>query len=123
MGYVTNNHVAAANSSGVCPAQLSPARTPTFGRDQCQPGRLDAPNFECSGASYRRSRPGYPDYHGGIVSEHSRCRICDKHSESSRQKDSGYREPQSYGARASGWSRGAEKWQDDGIDNGDNPDN
>jgi hypothetical protein len=47
VGYVTNNHVAAANSSSVCPAQLNPARTPTFGRDQCQPGRLDAPNFQC----------------------------------------------------------------------------
>lgn len=47
VGYVTNNHVAAASGSGLCPAQLNPTRLPPFGLDQCQPGRLDAPGHVC----------------------------------------------------------------------------
>lgn len=42
VGYITNNHVAAASGSGLCPAQLNPTRLPAFGLDQCQPGKLDA---------------------------------------------------------------------------------
>ena len=47
VGYITNNHVAAASGSNLCPAQLNPARTPAFGLDQCQPGRLDSPGNVC----------------------------------------------------------------------------
>jgi hypothetical protein len=42
VGYITNNHVAAANGANLCPLQVNPQRLPTFGVDQCQPGRLDA---------------------------------------------------------------------------------
>jgi hypothetical protein len=42
VGYITNNHVAAASGGGLCPAQLNPAVLPAFGVDQCQPGLLDA---------------------------------------------------------------------------------
>ena len=47
VGYVTNNHVAAASGSSRCPAQLNPTRLPPFDLDQCQPGRLDAPGNVC----------------------------------------------------------------------------
>jgi hypothetical protein len=42
VGYITNNHVAAANGTNLCPLQVNPQRIPAFGVDQCQPGRLDA---------------------------------------------------------------------------------
>lgn len=42
VGYVTNNHVAAASGPNLCPAQLNPANLPVFNLNQCQPGRLDA---------------------------------------------------------------------------------
>jgi hypothetical protein len=42
VGYITNNHVAAAADTSLCPAQLNPAQTPAFGVEQCQPGLLDA---------------------------------------------------------------------------------
>jgi hypothetical protein len=42
VGYVTNNHVAAASGPNLCPAQLNPANLPVFTLNQCQPGRLDA---------------------------------------------------------------------------------
>jgi hypothetical protein len=42
VGYITNNHVAAANGANLCPLQVNPQRLPAFGVDQCQPGRLDA---------------------------------------------------------------------------------
>jgi hypothetical protein len=41
VGYVTNNHVAAASGPSLCVAQLNPANLPAFGLDQCQPGLLD----------------------------------------------------------------------------------
>lgn len=47
VGYITNNHVGAANGAGLCPAQLNPTRLPAFSLDQCQPGRLDAPGNVC----------------------------------------------------------------------------
>jgi hypothetical protein len=42
VGYITNNHVAAASGANLCPLQVNPQRLPAFGADQCQPGRLDA---------------------------------------------------------------------------------
>jgi hypothetical protein len=42
VGYVTNNHVAAASGPDLCPAALLPATLPDFGTPQCQPGLLDA---------------------------------------------------------------------------------
>ena len=42
VGSITNNHVAAAADTSLCPAQLNPAHAPAFGVEQCQPGRLDA---------------------------------------------------------------------------------
>jgi hypothetical protein len=42
VGYITNNHVAAASGANLCPLQVNPQRLPAFGVDQCQPGRLDA---------------------------------------------------------------------------------
>jgi hypothetical protein len=42
VGYVTNNHVAAASGPNLCPAQLNPANLPVFNVNQCQPGILDA---------------------------------------------------------------------------------
>jgi hypothetical protein len=42
VGYITNNHVAAASGPSLCPAQLNPAVMPAFGVEQCQPGLLDA---------------------------------------------------------------------------------
>src|SRR5262249_9711064 len=42
VGYVTNNHVAAASGTTLCPAQLSPTNLPVFNLNQCQPGLLDA---------------------------------------------------------------------------------
>ncbi len=42
VGYVTNNHVAAASGPDLCPASLLPATLPDFGTPQCQPGLLDA---------------------------------------------------------------------------------
>lgn len=47
VGYITNNHVAAANGPGFCPAQANPQKLPPFGVVQCQPGRLDAPGNVC----------------------------------------------------------------------------
>lgn len=47
VGYITNNHVAAASGANLCPAQIKPANLPAFGLDQCQPGRLDAPGNAC----------------------------------------------------------------------------
>lgn len=44
VGYVTNNHVAAASGANLCPAQLNPANVPAFGVDACQPGKLDNGN-------------------------------------------------------------------------------
>jgi hypothetical protein len=41
VGYVTNNHVAAASGANLCVAQLNPANLPAFGLDQCQPGLLE----------------------------------------------------------------------------------
>jgi hypothetical protein len=46
VGYITNNHVAAAAATSLCPAQLNPAQMPAFGVEQCQPGLLDA-NDSC----------------------------------------------------------------------------
>jgi hypothetical protein len=42
VGYITNNHVAAASGGSLCPAQVNPANLAAFGVDQCQPGLLDA---------------------------------------------------------------------------------
>jgi hypothetical protein len=42
VGYITNNHVAAAADPSLCPAQLNPTQMPAFGVEQCQPGLLDA---------------------------------------------------------------------------------
>jgi hypothetical protein len=42
VGYITNNHVAAAADTSLCPAQLNPAQMPVFDVEQCQPGLLDA---------------------------------------------------------------------------------
>jgi len=42
VGYVTNNHVAAASGTTLCPAQLNPTNLPVFNLNQCQPGLLDA---------------------------------------------------------------------------------
>jgi hypothetical protein len=42
VGYITNNHVAAANGVNLCPLQANPESIPAFGVDQCQPGSLDA---------------------------------------------------------------------------------
>jgi hypothetical protein len=42
MGQSSNNHVAAASGTNLCPLQVNPQRLPAFGVDQCQPGRLDA---------------------------------------------------------------------------------
>jgi len=42
VGYITNNHVAAASGPGLCPASVNPENLPQFGLRQCQPGRLDA---------------------------------------------------------------------------------
>ena len=42
VGYVTNNHVAAASGPNLCPAQLNPTNLPVFNLNQCQPGLLDA---------------------------------------------------------------------------------
>ncbi len=42
VGYVTNNHVAAASGPSLCPAQLMPGVLPAFGVNECQPGTLDA---------------------------------------------------------------------------------
>lgn len=47
VGYVTNNHVAAATASG-CPAQLHPAALTAFNVNQCQPGLYDSPDGTCS---------------------------------------------------------------------------
>lgn len=47
VGYITNNHVAAASSTNLCPLQVNPQRLPAFGVDQCQDGRLDAPGNAC----------------------------------------------------------------------------
>ncbi|MGH8614806.1 MAG: hypothetical protein ACREYF_22955 [Gammaproteobacteria bacterium] len=47
VGYVTNNHIAAASGPDLCPAQLNPKKLPPSGLDQCQPGRLDAPGNAC----------------------------------------------------------------------------
>jgi len=48
VGYITNNHVAAANGLNLCPLQVNPQRLPAFGVDQCQPGRLDAAGNSCT---------------------------------------------------------------------------
>lgn len=48
VGYITNNHVAAASGASLCPLQVNPQRLPAFGLDQCQAGRLDAPGNVCS---------------------------------------------------------------------------
>jgi len=42
VGYVTNNHVAAASGTTLCPAQLNLTNLPVFNLNQCQPGLLDA---------------------------------------------------------------------------------
>jgi hypothetical protein len=42
VGYITNNHVAAASGANLCPLQVNPQILPDFGVDQCQPGLLDA---------------------------------------------------------------------------------
>ena len=47
VGYITNNHVAAASGNDLCPSQLNPANMPAFGVDQCQPGLLDSPGGAC----------------------------------------------------------------------------
>ena len=41
VGYLTNNHVAAASGANLCPLQVNPQRLPAFGVDQCQPGLFD----------------------------------------------------------------------------------
>jgi hypothetical protein len=41
VGYVTNNHVAAASGPNLCVAQLNPTNLPAFGLDQCQPGLFE----------------------------------------------------------------------------------
>lgn len=47
VGYMTNNHVAAASGSSLCPAQLNPTTLPPFSLDQCQPGRFDGAGNSC----------------------------------------------------------------------------
>jgi hypothetical protein len=42
VGYITNNHVAAASGPNLCPAQINPEILPAFETQQCQPGKLDA---------------------------------------------------------------------------------
>jgi hypothetical protein len=47
VGYVTANHVAAADSN-LCPAQLKPAALAAFNVNQCQPGIFDSPTGTCA---------------------------------------------------------------------------
>lgn len=47
VGYITNNHVAAASGANLCQLSVNPENLPAFGVDQCQPGRLDAPGSVC----------------------------------------------------------------------------
>jgi hypothetical protein len=42
VGYITNNHVAAASGPQLCPAELNPSVLPDFSTQECQPGLLDA---------------------------------------------------------------------------------
>ena len=47
VGYITNNHIAAASGGNLCPAQINPENLPAFETQQCQPGKLDASGGIC----------------------------------------------------------------------------
>lgn len=68
VGYITNNHVAAASGANLCPAQINLANLPAFGLDQCQPGRLDAPGNICVAPSIGDLVQAIPDQSWGTSS-------------------------------------------------------